>query len=329
MKKMTFLSIALMGLTGCSFITRNDTLGEDGAIWCNERYREPNSLKLDATQYSAATNGYMYALASALTLQKDGSGASKAHWFEAPSRLKVIDPLLHSSGFDRQTFMLHPKGEEKPVVIIAFSGSNDFWNDWIVTNFLGNMTQHTLAREYVSKMLKDERVKGKEVVVVGTSLGGALAIYAGLNPLNTRGVSQIWAFNPSPRTYQYQSDKAIVESNAAKTWVVASEGEILTGPRAWKFFRLFSGVTEIRTKQGQSVTFPLIESNAAYGHYRWGVARQALWIADWKLSRDGNDRRWTEPLSILAYSNFASCAKWRKENPVEEHLQPLEPRPAL
>jgi len=334
MKRLILAAAIMLGTAGCSLINPEDTWGESGRFWCNDRYREIGYLKLDEFGGKTVVDGYMYALASALSLQRAGDKVSEAHWFEQPSRiLETLDPPLETTGFDRQTFLWHREDGDE-VVIIAFSGSNDWWNDWFLTNFLGSMEQHTQAREYVSAMLKDERIKGKKVVLVGTSLGGALAIYAGQNPLHSRYISEIWTFNPSPRTFFYDGDKDRREANRKKTRLIASKDEALSGPRTWKFLKIFSGVQSIEVADGNELVLGDLESGSIYAHYRWGVARQVLWSADGVLSDEGRNRKWTIPLAILSESRFKSCQKWQDqatENDREKirKLMPLDAKPQV
>lgn len=320
MKKVLSLALILSATQGCAVIdtiTLNNTLGEDGKVWCNTRYHKPGTWLVNESVGEASQKGYIYGVASALALQSE-DGPSKAHWFKMPERLHIIDQQTHTLGFDRMTFLLHPLHDEEPVVIIAFAGSNDSV-DWFGANLFQSKTQYRQAYDYTLKMLEDERVKGKKVVLVGTSLGGALALYTGWNKAIEKRISSIWAFNPSPLLHgAVPNDESI-----NKTWVVYAEKEGLALLRR-------NWIDKYQLKESQSISLSLVEANLWYSHYRWGVARQMLWVADYELTqRNTQTAAWTEPLAILDKSEFHTCEKKvRPRYKVKEALQPTQAKPS-
>lgn len=298
------LTAALLG--GC---VGGGTLGEKGYVWCNNRFLEPGGKPWHANTGKAAVKGYMYGLAAALTLQAENSEGS-AHYFKRPARLIPLDtPPPSASGFEVHTYLLKPlKHEDREEIIIAFTGSNSF-DDWFGTNLslFANMDQYNEARAYTLKMLEDPRVRGRKVVVTGISLGGGLAVHVVKSPLTGPFIEQAWVFNPSPKTFAN-------DSRNDKIWLVASDGEFLTTPRKPFFRHLVSGWGKINSPPDQTVqNFNLIDANAIYAHYRWGIARQMLWAADYVESDQAQRNEWTEPLAIIADSHFNSCrAPWDK-----------------
>ncbi|QKL01300.1 hypothetical protein GEV39_07705 [Pseudomonas sp. NY5710] len=322
MKKTAFLILVASTLSGCSWFNPYDTWGESGYVWCNDRYLEHRNW--DAQTEDAATRGYMYGLAAALTLQGDRSDkSSRAHWFTDPSNLRPLEPPGKKdwSGFEAATFVHKPRDSRQPEeIIIAFTGSNDF-RDW-ATNFDPFATrQYDLAVAYTKKQLSDPQVQGKRVVLTGISLGGALAVHvlkvSGLEPF----ISEVWAINPSPKIY---SKLAASESMKKKTWLAYSSGEALSALRS-PWFSWLPTMGTIEPGKGQTAVFELVDSNGIYAHYRWGAARQMLWIADSRLSK-GHKDQWTEPLEIIAHSCFRSCLTQEKsEIPIRKELQPTAP----
>ncbi|EJN20191.1 hypothetical protein PMI35_05495 [Pseudomonas sp. GM78] len=304
MKKIALiLSLSVLG--GCI----DGTMGEKGYIWCNNRF-----IKADAGPFSTKTGrvaqrGYMYALASALTLQADNREGN-AHKFIRPEYLEIIDkPVRKHSGFEATTFLRHPLnpgGREE--IIIAFAGSNDA-ADWVGTNLLSSITQYSQAMTYTLKMLDDPRVydlrmKGAKVVVTGISLGGGLAVHVVKSRVAAPFIDEAWAFNPSPKIY---SNSDLND----KIWLVASDGEFLSGLRKERWSFLIPGWGNIGAKEEHTVdNFNLIKSNGIYAHYRWGIARQMLFAADYMEYKDvpaTEPLKPSEPLKILHASEFKSC----------------------
>ncbi|MNM98664.1 hypothetical protein D3C81_1112000 [compost metagenome] len=162
-------------------------------------------------------------------------------------------------------------------------------------------------------------VAGKRLVVTGISLGGALAVHVTKNPATSALISETWAINSSPRTYaDSERDKRI--------WSVASDKEALTWSRK-PGFHPYAGWGLIKGDPDHSAQdFNLIDSNLFYAHYRWGIARQMLFVADYKLSKRGSVNEWTEPLAILHNSKFKSCEPPYKLPP-KEAIQPSSPTP--
>lgn len=322
MRKLVPLILAVCVLSGCSIINPYDTCGEFGYVWCNVRYL--NHSNWDEPTERAAAKGYIYGLAAALVLQADQSDkVSRAHWFNRPSNLVPLDPPNERdwSGFEAATFVYTPRDPAEPQkVIIAFTGSNDS-RDWATNLDPFGKRQYNLAVEYTRKQLNDPRVRGKQVVLSGISLGGGLAIHvlkeSGLEPL----ISEVWAINPSPKIY---SKKPATESMKSKTWLAYSNNEVLADLRS-PWFTWLPSLGEIEAGEKQTAVFQLVDSNGIYAHYRWGVARQMLWIADYHMSAGRKDK-WTEPLEIIAHSCFRTCLTQDKSKiHLRMDLQPTVP----
>ena len=319
MKKIFTLIIVMSGLPACS----TGTLGERGQIWCNERYRE--NVNWNPATGQAAKNGYMYALAAALVLQAEGPDdkEAQAHYFGQPSRLERIDsPGRTKSGFEVTTFRLKPfVKEQQEEIIIAFAGSNDR-SDWITTNLNPfGRDQYDEATAYTAKMLKDPRVQGRKVVLTGISLGGGLAIHVLKNPELVPLIDEAWALNPSPKIY---SPYPATEEMKNKTWMAYSDNEILEWGRSGFMTAILSGAYKIEAPESQTAVLGLIESNRIYAHFRWGIARQMLWIADFeKLKDEKSNNAWTEPYAILQDSNFLACKSERPKYKIINELQPI------
>lgn len=314
MVRVYLLSLTIVFFSGCS------TWGEHGQIWCNDRYREHENWN-DATG-AAAVQGYMYALAAALVLQKEDPSDKEAqdHHFSRPQRLEVLDsPIRTSSGFEVTTFKLKKLySSEEDKIIIAFAGSNDR-SDWISTNLNPfGRAQYDEATGYTKKILNDPRVKGKKVILTGISLGGGLAIHVLKNTEIEPFIEQVWALNPSPKIY---SPEPATDQMKSKTWLGYSDGEILTWGRSPFMRSLIKGAGPIEPAPNQTAVFNLIESNRIYAHFRWGIARQMLWIADYELTRKTKDK-WTEPFFILQNSHFAACKSDPPEYAIKVNLQP-------
>lgn len=299
------IALGLIVLSGCSIINPYGTLGEKGKIWCNERYRK--QINWGESEKKAAVNGYMYSLAAALTLQSDdiNDKEARAHYFKRPERLKIFDqPKRTPSGFEVITFKLKPLDEDgQEEFIIAFAGSNDR-SDWLSTNLNPfGRNQYTEAVNYTKNILGRDDVKGRKVVLAGISLGGGLVIHVlkhqELEPL----IDEAWAINPSPKIY---SSTAATERMKKKTWLVYSGGEILSWARGW-LQPFIVGAGPIEAGVGQTAEFNLIKSNRIYAHFRWGITRQMLWVADYEISRHDKSLL-TEPLAILKESEFRACS---------------------
>lgn len=303
------LSLSILG--GCI----DGTLGEKGYIWCNNRFIYADARPFSTKTGRVAQQGYMYALAAALTLQADNAEGA-AHKFNAPNYLEPIDkPSRKHSGFEATTFLRHPLtpgGRDE--IIIAFAGSNDA-ADWVGTNLLSSLTQYEQAMTYTLKILDDPRVydrrmKGAKVVVTGISLGGGLAVHVVKSRLTGPFIDEAWAFNPSPKIYANSDPND-------KIWLVASDGEFLSGLRKDMWSPLIPGWGNIGAKEEHTVdNFNLIKSNGIYAHYRWGIARQMLFAADYMEYKDvptTEPPRPSEPLRILNKSEFKSCEGQYKE----------------
>lgn len=325
MKIYLVLLIAL--LSGCSTINPHGTMGERGQFWCNERYRNDSQKIWGEAEKEASLKGYMYGLAAALVLQREDQEdkEAQAHYFSRPPRLVPLDsPKRSKSGFEVTTFLLRPlTPNKKEEIIIAFAGSNDR-ADWITTNLNPfGKNQYNEAVTYTKKMLKDPRVEGRKIVISGISLGGGLVIHVLKDAELEPHIHEAWAINPSPKIY---SPTPSSERMKKKTWLVYSDGEILSWGRSDFMTAILPGASKIEAGPNQTAKLGLIESNRIYAHFRWGIARQMLWIADYEMSRNSKNS-WTEPLSILKESRFLTCQTERGKFPIKEDLQPATPKP--
>ena len=285
---------------------------EKGAIWCNEALKYEPGIHFDRPHLEVARRGYLYALAAAYVLQNN-SDEDSDHWFALPPRVKEVDrPQRHSSGFEVGTFEVRSRpGDNEPVeeVIVAFTGSNDS-ADWLFANLFFSRSQYDLARSYVEITAK--RYPGKRIVVTGFSLGGALAGHVTKNPKTGPLISEAWLFNPSPKLYANDSyDKRI--------WVAALRGEVLHVIRSRPFELLWPGINRIGAPWYQNAQdFYLISAFPIYGHYRWALARNILFVADYAHLQDRpgpvDPQRAREPRQILEASKFKACERetaWR------------------
>lgn len=296
MHKLWLVLFSVLLLEGCA-----GHYGEWGqATWCNQRFlqnREDVPVA-DPKHLTFAKEGYLYAVAGALVLQKADKEGDDYH-FETPSILEEIDDPPHGTyGFDVKAFDVQedPPSVDTKEVIIAFVGSND-WSDWIFTNFLFSQQQHESARAYVKSIA--ERRPGKRIVVTGYSLGGALAVHVTKHEETKKLVSQAWVFNPSPKTWvSGELDKRI--------WLGAAKGEFLSSIRS-PFFTFLPGVNKIGSPESQTAeNFYLIKTSGIYGHFRWVLARNMLHFADYAMAPN-NSPPSTPPLEILRQSRFWMC----------------------
>lgn len=284
---------------------------EKGAIWCNEPLKYEPGVHFDRPHLEVARRGYLYALAGAYVLQNN-SDEDRDHWFTLPSRMKEVDrPQRHASGFEVRTFELRSKPDdtEPAEVIVAFTGSNDS-ADWVLTNLFFSRSQYELASDYIEAIAK--RYPEKRIVVTGFSLGGALAGHVTKSDRTSRLVSEAWLFNPSPKLYA--NDKY-----DRRIWVGALRGEVLRIIRSRPFELFWPGINRIGAPWQQNAQdYYLISAFPIYGHYRWALARNVLFVADYAHLQNPigpvDPQRAREPREILEASKFKACereAAWR------------------
>ena len=304
--KLKCISLLItISLTGCASPKYSEY--EMGKIWCNDRYLQtltPQPIFHDK-YFTIAERGYIYAVAAALTLQSDSS-ESQEHYFPLPERLVSIDKepkdkaSKDKSGFEVETFKLYETNKKEKVkeIIIAFAGSNEL-HEWVWTNLFSSKKQYDLARKYVIKIAKE--YPENRIVVSGISLGGGLAVHVGKDPETKSLIDEVWALNPSPKTYS-NSDMD------HKIWMAAVEGESLAKFRT-PIFRVLPGFYKIGSYDEQTADgYYLVESNNIYSHFRWVLIRNMLHAADLSIyKRIGSES--TEPLEILKASRFKSCKK--------------------
>jgi len=268
LKSLLWLPVLLLA-AGC-----NTVPCEKGAIWCNEPLKYESGVHFDRPHLEVARRGYIYALASAYVLQKN-SDEDRDHWFSLPARMREVHrPIRDASGFEVRTFELKAKPEDREPseIIVAFTGSNDS-ADWVLTNLFFSQAQYELARGYVDAIAKE--YPAKRLVVTGFSLGGALAGHVAKHEGTRKLVSEAWLFNPSPKLYAHDKyDK--------KIWVGALRGEALHLIRSRPMELLWPGVNRIGAPWQQNAQdYYLISAFPIYGHYRWALTRNILFVADY------------------------------------------------
>lgn len=304
--KLCTLGLVLL-VTGCGTWTKY----EKGAIWCNEPLKYGPGVHFDEPHLEVARRGYIYVLAAALALQQDDV-EGREHWFNPPARMKLADkPARDDSGFEVQTFELReePTDAKPTEVIIAFAGSNDS-ADWIWTNLFSSRRQFDLARRYVSNIAA--RYPDAKLVVTGFSLGGALSAHVTKHLETQHMITQAWLFNPSPKFYGPGNyDKRI--------WIGALRGEILHLLRSDIMEALWPGISPLGAPwQQDAQDYYLLSAFPIYGHFRWALARNVLFVADYAHLQNSlgpvNPARAREPREILEASRFKACdleKKWK------------------
>ena len=301
-----FVAVGFALLSGC-----NTVPFEKGAIWCNEPLKYEPGVHFDPPHLEVARRGYLYALAAAYVLQNN-SDEDRDHWFTLPARMKEVDrPQRDSSGFEVRTFELRTRaGDKDPTeIIVAFTGSNDR-ADWISTNLFFSQAQYELASNYLEQIAK--LYPSKRLVVTGFSLGGALAGHVTKSDRTRSIVSEAWLFNPSPKLYANDKyDKRI--------WIGAMRGEMLHVLRSRRFELFWPGINRIGAPwQQDAQDYYLISAFPIYGHYRWALARNILFVADYAHLQNEIgpvEQKWArEPREIIEASNFKACERetaWR------------------
>jgi dienelactone hydrolase len=243
-------------------------------------------------KWRLARDGYIYAVAATLTLQREDKGSQFN--FQQPSVLKSVDSLTEDkfNGFQAETFIYDHDGKKEAV--IAFRGSDQFIIDYLFQNFAIWQVQNPSARDYVKRVASDPAVKGMDIVVVGNSLGGGLAAHVAYHPETRKFIKSAWVFNPSPRT-----GVAKPQREDPRMHMLATTQEIL-------------GVSERRKigafHENRSEEFDLVSSSSIYSHYRWVLARQVLWYADLSyFVESGRKSSSTPPLEILKTQKIDAC----------------------
>ncbi|MGB4067945.1 MAG: hypothetical protein WBK08_07935 [Nitrospira sp.] len=271
-------------------------------IWCSNRYLYdlPKQPPLDGKHQEFSQKGYIYALASALSLQN--ATKDQEHHFHKPERLRLFERSPGTFGFDAMAFdlMSSKAGDEPEEIVVAFTGSND-WRDWVFTNLLFFQAQYDQARAFIQKV--SALRPGKKLVATGYSLGGGLAIHVAKRPETTHLVSEAWAFNPSPKTWAPGGP-------SKRIWVGSARGEILSSLRSG-WFNFIPGINSIGAFENQvAEDWYFINTSSMYGHFRWVMTRNMLHGADYTFAPK-NEPPMTEPLEILKRSqhpSFAACS---------------------
>lgn len=213
-----------------------------------------------------------------------------------PSSIKEIYSDNKLSGLQAKTFIVYDKVTNSPKeLVIAFAGTNQF-RDWL-TNAQVSDKQFKQALDYYNKSVQREEVgdpkKLNKIVVTGYSLGGALAVSVGKNKNVVEKISEVWVFNPSPKSHtDYKK-----ESNF---WFGSARNDILKKVRTSEYMNLFES-DHIYDDQF------LIDSNAVYAHSRWVVARNMLWTADFSYITGESEEYDNPAYEIIQLSEFKSC----------------------
>ncbi|EPY5321455.1 Mbeg1-like protein [Klebsiella variicola] len=303
----TLFTISISSLYGCSNPSTQifPKFGGkiQGTVWCDQRYLdmvdEYQRLSNDTKkQLNLSKNGYIYALVATLTLQKDNS--DKEFNFITPSYLKKINELSEekNNGFAADTYIYRNLTSGENEIIIAFRGSDDFFHDYILQNLAAFQLQNKTAREYVKKAVnyrnKHRNEFGRKVVVVGNSLGGALAAHVTNHPDTANLITDAWVFNPSPRTGVLPPS-----GGNPKIRLLSTSSEVLNITKRKRI-----GVQE----QNRYTNYDLIESSSIYNHYRWVLTREILWYADFALYLESDKKAIsTPPLEIIKAQKITSA----------------------
>ena len=282
-----------------------------GVVWCDQRYLymvdEYQTISKDTKKILALSKeGYVYALAATLTLQKNNT--DEQFNFKTPYYLKKIDELSEEkfNGFAADSFTYRNPITGNNELIIAFRGSDQFFMDYLFQNFGVYQVQNKSAREYIKYAVKfrDEHRSnfGPKVVVVGNSLGGALAAHVTNHKDTAADITDAWAFNPSPRT-------GILPplGGNPKIRLLSTKSEVLN----------FSERKHIGAQEKNEYTdYDLIKSSSIYNHYRWVLAREILWYADFAFYLESDKRAITTPPLEIIKSQKIMLAKCEKTNSI-------------
>ncbi|MDJ0022309.1 hypothetical protein SB719_14260 [Pantoea sp. SIMBA_079] len=278
----------------------------EGVVWCNQRYLDmvDDYQKIDyetKKKLALAKEGYVYALAATLTLQKNNS--DKQFNFITPSYLEKIKELSKDNvgffnGFAAESFIYSNQFTGEKELIVAFRGSDDFFKDYLFQNLAPFPVQNKYAREYVKEAIKYRERRagffGPKTVVVGNSLGGGLAAHVTNSEETANDITDAWVFNPSPRTGVLPP-----LGGNPKIRLLSTKSEALNISQ-----RKGLGVQH----QNEYTGFNLIKSSSIYNHYRWVLMREILWYADFAFYLDSDKKaKTTPPLEIIQAQNITSA----------------------
>nr|WP_320443526.1 Mbeg1-like protein [Erwinia rhapontici] len=233
--------------------------------------------------------------------------------FKTPIYLTKIDELSKKkfNGFAADSFTYSNPFTGENELIIAFRGSDQLFMDYLFQNFGVYQVQNKSAREYIKYAVK-YRDKNRSkfgpkvvVVVVGNSLGGALAAHVTNHKDTAADVTEAWAFNPSPRTGVLPP-----LGGNPKIRLLSTKSEVLN----------FSERKRIGAqKQNEYTDYDLIKSSSIYNHYRWVLAREILWYADFALYLESDKRVVTTPPLEIIKSQQITLAKCERTNLITEN----------
>ncbi len=299
MSRLIFSLSLFLLLTPTTSHAIDYTKYERGNFWCNEQ--KWGATTFDTKHLTVSKRGYLYILAAALALQKENQ-ESKDHYLAPPRRMLEADrPERKNSGFEVVTYEIYTDPDRNTLqeVVIAFTGSNDS-EDWLKTNLGFDKRQYSDAVDYVVNTATKPKYKGIRIIVSGFSLGGALAVHTAKNETSSNHIDEVWALNPSPRTYSNnRADERI--------WIAAVRGEFLSKFRS-KYFRIIPGSSNIGALPDQKATdYYLVKANSGFSHFRYVLVRNILFAADIAMSIDVENSKKDEPISILKDSIFSAC----------------------
>lgn len=135
------------------------------------------------------------------------------------SSVEIPSELMDTPGFQFKVFDQVIEGELVERVI-AYRGTDEFWEDWILTNLFGSRAQNRAALE-LFEHLNDNST---HISVVGDSLGGGLATQVSV----CHQVERRLALNTSPRFVTSLCPEAEgLVLNEGNTYLYQESGQIL------------------------------------------------------------------------------------------------------
>lgn len=272
---------------------------EAGYIFCPIRYQVGHdNYALPKKSIELAGKGYLYALAAAKVLHKENEEGDD-HRFGDDPRLVHVPSLDKDNwtGFQASVFEIHDISTGKvSSVVVAFRGS-DQTRDWILQN-IGLPMQYNSARKLIFEIQSTEKYRSVPLIVTGASLGGGLASHVKRHRDTSSYVNEAWLFNPSI------FDGILFTQPDEDTYLLYQKGEFLEG------FRSILGTDYAVDKN--VAAYDLIDSGAAYGHFRYSLLLQVLHAADvyhWCTTK-GEDVS-SPALRVLEKSNMRACdSEW-------------------
>lgn len=159
---------------------------------------EPKSTWSDQ-QREIALKSYLYAQMANNTYGQAGDDYdNKGLDFILPSTYSTEHFPNNDIGFAYSIYKKHENGELTEVVL-AFRGTEGLtnWDDFWHGNLLARQNPHAILKyNEIRKILDDNEKEHVPIILVGHSLGGALAIHVAIN---TKELVPYYVFNSSPR----------------------------------------------------------------------------------------------------------------------------------